>query len=112
MAGIPRFQKGERGAVADLAHDDPVRAEAHGRLQEHVHAHRVGRAQEHPVLGRSLDLGRVLDDDEAMFRREALHLANESIGQRRLSGAGAAHDQDVFAVVDRLARGSRPGRPS
>ena len=106
MAGIPRFQKGQRGAVADLA--DVIRS---GRRRmvafRSMFMLTVSAVWRKTRFSDEHDLGRVLDDDKAMLRGQALHLADESVGERRLAGTGAARDEDVFAVADRLAQNGR-----
>jgi hypothetical protein len=47
------------------------------------------------IVGDALQLGRVLEDDDAMVRRGSDHLGDDRVGECRLAGAGAARDNDV-----------------
>jgi hypothetical protein len=89
----------KRLGAAHLAQDDAVgphaQRVAHQRALVHLAlALDVGRAglQPHHVRLLQLQLGRVLDGDDALVVRDE---RRQDVQQRRLAGAGAARDQDV-----------------
>ena len=99
VAGVHRLQHVERGGVADLADDDPVRA--HAQAVAHQVADRdlapaldVGRArlEADDVLLVQLQLGGVLDGDDPLVVGDE---RRQHVERGRLAGAGAAGDDDV-----------------
>jgi len=81
--------------VRYLADDDAIRSQPHRRLQQAAHVDGVGRMQGDRIVGDALQLGRVLEDDDAMVGRGGDHLSDDRVGERRLAGAGAAGDDNV-----------------
>ena len=101
MAGVHRLQHVERFFAADLADDDAIGAHTQGvdhqlPLADRALAFDVRRARLEPrhVLLVELQLGRVLDRDDALLVADE---AGQHVEQRRLAGAGAAADQHVQA---------------
>ena len=99
MAGVHGLQHVERLLAANLAEDDAVGAHTQRVLHQIAHgdlalAFEVGRPcfEPHDVGLLQLQLGRVLDGDDALARVD--HPAH-GVQQRRLTGAGTAGDQDV-----------------
>jgi hypothetical protein len=54
-----------------------------------------------------LDLGRILDDDEAVSGRGLDYVVDDAVRERRLAGAGPADDQDVAASATAVSIASR-----
>ena len=107
MAGVPSLEQGECCAVAHLADDDPVRTQAHGRLEEPLHVDEVAGPESHDVRARALELARIFEDDDAMVRRNLAHVVQDRVRQGGLARSGASHDEDVLPVTDRsLYRGA------
>ena len=111
VAGVHRLQHVERLAAAALADDDPVGPHAQGVAHQVAdgdlaRALDVGRPrlQRDDVLLLELQLGRVLDGDDALVVGDE---AREHVEQRRLAGAGAAGDEDVQPRLDRRRAGAR-----
>ena len=101
VAGVHRLQHVERFFAADLADDDAVGPHTQGvahqlPLADRALAFDVGRPrlEPHDVLLLQLQLGRVLDRDDALVLGDE---ARQHVQQRRLAGAGAAADQAVQA---------------
>ena len=99
VAGVHRLEHVQRLGAAALADDDAVRPHAQAvlhqvALRDLALAFDVRRArlQAHDVRLLELQLGRVLDRDDALVGRD---VARQAVQQRRLARAGAAADQDV-----------------
>src|SRR6185369_8603264 len=94
-----RLQHVQRGAVADLTDDDAVGAHpqrvAHqvpyGHLPAPLDVGGPGLQPQHVVLVQ-LQLGRVLDGDDALVGRQVL---GKHVQGGRLAGAGTAGDEHV-----------------
>ena len=109
MAGVQRLQQVERFRAAHFADQNPVGpvpqrgAEQVGdrdRRQRRFLAERGLRAprlEPHEVRLVDQDLGRLLDEDDAVVGRNR---RRQRIEQRGLAGAGAAGDQDVLLARD------------
>ena len=111
VAGVHRLEHVERLGAADLAHDDAVGAHAQRvdhelALGDLAPALDAGRPRLEPadVLLLELELGRVLDRDDALGRADE---AREHVQHRRLAGAGAARDQHVEPRADDRRAGTR-----
>src|SRR5271170_5262002 len=108
MSRVPRFQERERLFTANLADDDPVWSESHGRAYEPSHIRGVGGMQLERVARGALQLQRVLDDDEALgLVAQSDHLVNECVDERGFPGTGSACDQDVLALGDGISQNDR-----
>ena len=112
VARVHRLEHVERLAAAALADDDAVGAHAERVL--HEIADRVlaaalevrrARLERDDVRLLELELGGVLDGDDALVRRDR---AREHVEQRRLAGAGAAGDDDVLLRVHAAREEARP----
>ena len=105
MARVHRLEHVERLGAADLADDDPVGAHAQGVPDELADADlalafdvRRPRLERDHVLLLELELGRVLDRDDALVVRDE---GREGVERRRLTGAGTAGDEDVQLALAR-----------
>ena len=102
VAGVHRLEHVERGGVADLTDDDAVGAHTQAssctrsRMVDRALALDVGRArlEPHDVVLLELELGGVLDGDDALVVGDE---RRQHVERRRLAGAGAAGDDDVAA---------------
>ena len=97
VARVHRLQHVERLGAAHLADDDAVRPHAQAVAHEVALGDlafafdvRRPRFEAHDVRLLQLQLGRVLDRDDALVLRDE---ARQHVEQRRLAGAGAARDQ-------------------
>ena len=104
VAGIHRLQHVERFAGADLADDDPVGAHAQRVLDQFALGDlapaldiRRPRLQPHDMLLLQLELGRVLDGDDALA---IVDEGRHGIEHGRLAGTGTARNEDVAARAD------------
>ena len=99
VAGVHGLEHVERLRAADLADDDPVGPHAQGVPDEladpdlalALDVRRARLERDHVIL-LELELGRVLDRDDALV---VGHERRQGVERRRLSGAGAAGDEDV-----------------
>ncbi len=99
VAGVHRLQHVDRLGAANLADDDPVGAHAKRVPYELPNPHlalafdvrRAGLERDDMLL-LQLQLGRVLDRDDALVVRDE---AGQDVQQRRLADAGTARDQHV-----------------
>ena len=108
VAGVHGLEHVERLAAAALADDDAVGP--HAQRVAHQVADRdlalaldVGRArlERDDVLLAQLELGGVLDGDDALVVRDE---GRQHVEQRRLARAGAAGDEDVEPRLDARAQ--------
>ena len=104
VARVHRLEHVQRLGAADLADDDPVGAHAQGVADELADADlalaldvRRARLERDHVVLLELELGRVLDRDDALVVRDE---GGQRVQQRRLAGAGAAGDQHVELARD------------
>ncbi|MNT57895.1 hypothetical protein D3C72_1953000 [compost metagenome] len=99
MARVPALQGLEGGgAVAHFADDDPVGPHAQGVANQVRHADGKGLAPGHDrydVPGRTLQLGRILNEKDPVLRKG--RLGQDGIGQGRLAGTCSAGNQYVAA---------------
>ena len=100
MPGVPGFQEREGGTIADLADDDPVRAQTHCGFQQPQYAHEICCSQDHFVVGSTLKFSRVLDNDEAMRGIDFGHVIQDRIRQCRLPRACATDNKDVLPITN------------
>ena len=114
MARVHRLEHVQRLRAADLADDDAVGAHAQGVADELADADlalaldvRRARLERDHVLLLELELGRVLDRDDALVVRDE---GGERVQRRRLTGAGTAGDEDVQLARARTRRGTAPPR--
>ena len=112
VARVHRLQHVERFAAADLADDDPVGPHAQGVAEQVADGDLtpvldVGRPtlEADDVLLHQLQLGRVLDGDDALVRGDR---PGEQVQQGGLAGAGATAHQDVELAHD--AQGDELGQ--
>ena len=98
MSGVPCLEQRQGLAAADLADDDAIRPAAHRRFQQLLHGDGAGRPERQDVLGGALQLRRVLDDDQAVFRCHLRHVGEDRVAQCRLARGSAADDKDVLAL--------------
>ena len=99
VAGVHGLEHVQHLVAADLADDDAVGAHTQGVAHQVARRDlalafdvRRARLQAHDVRLLELELGRVLDGDDALVGRDE---ARQDVEQRRLARAGAARDQDV-----------------
>src|SRR5205814_9723441 len=118
VARVHRLEHVQGLGAADLADDDPVGAHAQGVPYELADADlalaldvRRARLERDDVLLLQLQLGRVLDRDDALVAGDE---RRHRVQRRRLTGAGTAGDEDVQLALDARAeelRGTRGERP-
>ena len=119
MAGVERLQQVERLGAAHLADEDAIGSVSKRRAQQvgdgdrrqrrflserHLRATRLEPQQVRLV---EMNLGRLLDDDDAVAVR---NVRRQRIEQRRLAGAGPARDQDVLLRRDGVGQLRRERR--
>src|SRR5207247_10732630 len=99
MARVHRLEHVERLGAADLADDDAVRPHAEGVPDELADPNlaltldvRRARLEHDHVFLLKLELGRVLDRDDALAPRDA---GRQRVQRRRLTSAGTARGEDV-----------------
>ena len=104
VAGVHRLEHVQRLGATDLADDDPVGAHSQGVADELADAHLslaldVGRAglEREDVILLKLELGRILDRDDALVVR---HERRQGVERRRLAGSGTARDENVELPLD------------
>ncbi len=103
MAGVHGLEHVHGLAATDLTDDDPVGAHTErvdqqqplGHLAPSLDVRGPGLQADHVGLP-ELELGRVLDRDDALVRRDE---RRQDVQQRRLPGAGPTGDQDVEACL-------------
>ena len=109
VAGVHGLQHVDRLGAAYLAHDDPVGPHTERVDEQHPLGHfalalDVGGPglESHDVRLPQLELGRILDRDDALGLRD---VRRQHVQQRRLSRAGTARDEHVEpAAHDRLEK--------
>ena len=108
VAGVHGLEHVERLAAAALADDDAVGPHAQGVAHQVADGDRAlaldvrrPRLQRDDVLLAQLELGRVLDGDDALVVGDE---RRQDVEHRRLAGAGAARDEDVQAGLDARAQ--------
>src|SRR5713226_1680686 len=107
MASIPGFQESQRFTTSDLANDDAIRTESHGGAHQAGQISVLAGTELNQILCAALDFEGVFDDHVALVRIRALdHFVNQRTAERGLARAGAAADQNILAVDDRLAENS------
>ena len=111
VAGVHGLEHVERLAAAALADDDAVGPHAQGVAHQLADGDgalaldvRRARLERDHVLLAELQLGRVLDGDDALVVGDE---RREDVEHRRLARAGAARDEDVEARLDARLAGSR-----
>ena len=99
VARVHRLEHVQGLGAADLADDDPVGAHAQGVPDELADADlalsfdvRRPRLERDHVLLLELELGRILDRDDALVTGDE---RRHRVERRRLTGTGTARDQDV-----------------
>ena len=110
VARVHRLEHVQGLGAADLADDDPVGAHAQGVPDELADADlalaldvRRPRLERDHVLLLELELGGVLDRDDALVARDE---GRDRVQRRRLTGAGTAGDEDVQLARARRRRGT------
>ena len=119
MSGVERLQKVERLRAAHLADEDPVRTMPQRRSHQVGDRHRrhrlflaerrlrSSRLEPDEIRLVDPDLGRLLDQDDAVLRRDRLR---DGVEERRLARARPAGDEDVVAGVHGRHEASRRAR--
>ena len=101
MAGVQRLQHIQRLAAAHLAHDQAIGAHPDGVPHQVAQRHRriaeSDALQPADVVLLQLQLGRLLDGDDALVPGDA---GRQGVEQGRLAAARAAGDQQVRANLD------------
>ena len=108
VAGVHGLEHVERLTAAALADDDAIGPHAQGVAHQLADGDRAlafdvrrPRLERDDVLLAQLQLGRVLDRDDALVVGDE---RRQDVEQRRLAGAGAAGDDDVQARLDARAQ--------
>jgi hypothetical protein len=87
------------------------RTQAHCGFQQPQYAHDICGAQDHLILGATLQFRRVLDDDQAMRSIDLGHVIEDRIRQCRLARARATDNKDILALANgTLDRSALRGR--
>ena len=89
-----------RRAVAGLADQNPVRAQAHGCFQKAGHIDVIDSPQWDYVRGATLQLARVLDDDNTVLRGDGINLEDDGVSERGFAGSCTTHNKDVAAFTN------------
>ena len=103
MAGTPGFEQIEGLGPADLADRNSVGAQSQARTDEIAEGDARRGSQRNDVGCVAAQLARVLDQNDPVAGRS--RNTEQRVGQRRLAGRGAAGDEDVGAVANRLREG-------
>src|ERR1044072_1229700 len=83
---VPTLEEVERLPAADLPDDDPLGGEVDGRLDQRREVDVARGAQRRVVLGRALQLHRVLEQDEALAGlTQADHLVEDRVDEGGLA---------------------------
>ena len=112
MPGVQGVDHVESLGPADFAHHDAIGAQSQSRAEKGAEADRPlpfrvgGPALQSDHMTGETQFGRVLDRDRAFAFG---HGARQHVQERRLSGAGAAADQDVLSSNHHLIGEREPG---
>src|SRR5690606_12445824 len=104
VAGVGRAQDADAFGAAHFAEHGPVGAQARRRLQQLVGGDfgfaefALDRDEADAVGAGEAELGRILDQDDALVRRD---LAKHGVEERGLAGRGAARNEDRLAGRNR-----------
>ena len=110
VPGIPCLQERQGLAAPHLPDNDTIRPHAQRRPEQPRHADLIGSPHDDRVFLRALDLGRVLDDDEALVPRDVNQLSNQGVRQRGLAARGPAAKEDVLPFLQGGAQIGGSGR--
>ena len=99
MARVPGFQEIERFGASHFADQDAVGTKPQSGPEQAAQTGRLAAPKQDRVGARALDLGGVLENDEPVLGKGGAHLRDDGVDERGLSGARAAHDEDVLRLA-------------